>query len=149
MRLLILLALLVSPLYALNQDVLLDSIAAVETGNRDVRGAHGERGFWQLTPAVRARVGGGYDRIAASRWLSIVIHDMGIHHIDVNPFNTAIAWNGGINSIRRGRIAMSTYDYSLRVANTYQSRMVRALGRPLTQPRIQLTPPMFVVPSYP
>ncbi len=146
MRLLILAILLVVPLTAaINEEVLLDSIASVETGNREIWGAHGELGQWQLTPSVRARVGGGHDRAAATRWLRIVEHDMTVYHIDVNPFNTAIAWNGGIGSIRRGRVAMSTYDYALRVANTYSAR----LPRPLIKPTIALTPPMFVIPSHP
>lgn len=137
--------------FAINEEVMLDAIAAVETGNRDMVGAAGERGPYQLTPAVRSRVG-GHDRAAAHRWLKIILRDMHRYHIDVNSFNVAMVYNGGITAVRRGRAAMSTYGYANRVSNTYSSRLVRALGRPQSKvptPRFSLTPPMFTVPCSP
>lgn len=150
MRLLILLCLLALPLRAtLNESVLLDAIADVETGNRDVRGAAGERGAYQLTPAVASRVG-GYDRRAAHRWLKIVLKDMKRHSIDINVWNVGCVWNGGLTAVRRNRVADSTHDYANRLASTYQSRFPRAPARPPSKPFvISLTPPMFTIPSHP
>lgn len=126
MRLFCLLLLLALPLSAaynapLKESLMLDAIAMVETGNReDVVGKHNEKGAYQLTPKVARQVG-GHDRAAARRWLHVVMLDMKRAGIDVNAFNTALSWNGGVPTVKRGRAAMSTYDYARRVRNTYES----------------------------
>lgn len=150
MRLLLLICLLALPLRAtLNESIMLDSIAAVETGNRDLVGAAGERGPYQLIPSVAARVG-GHDRRAAQRWFKIMIVDLTRRGVFVSPHSVSLAWNAGARATAQGRAPESSYLYANRVVQTYESRMVRALGRPLAKPpQISLTPPMFVVPSHP
>lgn len=147
---LLLILLLVSPLgAALNDSVMLDSIAAVETGNQDLRGARGERGPWQLMPKVAAQVG-GYDRVAAARWLVIVKRDLARRGVWVSSHSVALAWNVGARLASEGRAPVSTYLYADRVCNVYQSRLVRALGRPLNKSReTRLTPGAFCVPCVP
>ncbi len=147
----LLLFLLTGSLFAsINESVMLDAIAAVETGNRaDVIGAHQEKGMWQLTPSVAQQVG-GYDRDAAHRWLRIIIVDMKRARIHVCPVNIYLVWNAGIGSVKRSQVPVISYERADRVENVYQSHLVRALGRPLNKPReILLTPPMFSVPSAP
>lgn len=150
MRLLLLTLLLAIPLRAaINESVLLDSIAAVETGNRDVLGAAGERGAYQLIPSVAARVG-GHDRKAALKWLHIVEADLTRHGVFVSVHSISLAWNAGTRATSEGRAPVSSYLYANRVVQTYESRLVRALGRPLTKsPQISLTPPLFTIPSHP
>ncbi len=119
----LLIALLLAPaLHAtVNEAILLEAIAMVETGNRaNVVGRAHERGAWQLTPTVRARVG-GHDYEAALKWLRIVKTDMARHGIYVNPTNVALCWNAGIYATRKGRAPMSSYLYANRVDNLYQA----------------------------
>ncbi len=149
MKLLLLLPLLVAPLCAeINEPVLLKAIAAVETGNRDLRGAHGEVGVFQVTPAVRARVGGS-DEAAVRRWLVIMKRDMNRYGIPINVFNLSLVYNGGINAVRKGRVAMSTYQYAGRVSTTYQAMLPREVEKSVIHTRILLTPPIFTLPSHP
>ncbi len=151
MRLILLFLLLALPLFALNEPVLLDSIAAVETGNRDMVGKAGERGPWQLTISVAARVG-GHDRKAAQRWLHIVMADLTQRGVFVSPHSIALSWNAGVRATAEGRAPEVSYRYAERVVNVYESRLVRALGRPLTRPktpRFDLTPYPVYLPSHP
>ncbi len=146
MRLLILAILLVVPLTAaINEEVLLDSIASVETGNRDLVGAAHETGPWQLLPSVAQRVG-GHDRRAALKWLHIVEADLARRGAFVSVHSCALSWNAGVRATTEGRAPMSSYLYAQRVCSAYDSRLVRALSRPFTKP--SLTPSLFTVPSH-
>lgn len=138
-------------LFALNEEVMLDAIAAVETGNRDLVGKAHERGPWQLLPSVAARVG-GHDRKAAHKWLKIIMRDLVRRGVFVSPHSVALSWNAGVHAAAGGRAPESSYLYSIRVVNVYESRLIRALGRPQSKaltPRFSLTPPMFIIPSTP
>lgn len=121
---------------AYNRDIQLEAIRLVE--NTPGRGKHGELGPWQLTKGVRARVG-GHDKAAAMRWLIIVEGDMKRYHIAINPYNVGLVWNGGINAVRRGKIADSTCDYALRVSNLAETLYERT--KPVPKPvRFSLQP---------
>lgn len=134
MKLLFLFAVLAVPcLASLNEEILLDAISIVETGNRDLRGKAGERGFYQLTPGV-AKVVGGHDREAAHKWLQIVIADMKKAQIHICPFNIGLVYNAGITKVRRGRVPMSSYDYSTRLRNTYDLLLTKSASSILSIP---------------
>ncbi len=109
---------------SINRGVMLDAIADVETGNRDLIGAANERGPYQLMPKVAAQVG-GHDRAAASRWLDRTISDMEKAGIDVNSTNVALCWNADVRRVARGAAPMSSYLYAERVSNVYRSRLLR------------------------
>jgi hypothetical protein len=119
-RLFTFLALVASSYASINEEVLLDAIAMVETGNRDIVGAAGERGKWQLAPSVRAKVG-GHDRAAARRWLKLMIRDLGRANIHICAYNLALTHNAGITAVRRGRVPVSTYHYANRVDRLYRA----------------------------
>lgn len=114
-----------------DRDALIDAIGIVETGGRAQIGAHGERGVYQLTPAVR-RIVGGEDRDAALRWLDLLETRLMANHIDLNPFNIALAYNGGVGGLVRGRAPMASYDYALRVTTMY--RLILAQRPPISYP---------------
>lgn len=115
--------------------VLLHAIALVETGGRaHVVGQAGERGAFQMTPAVVASAGGYSERHAAKelrRIEAVMLHA----NIDPSPYNLALAWNAGVGAVVRGRAPESSYDYAQRVRNTYL-----ALLPDPTAPRIGKTP---------
>lgn len=99
--------------------LLLTCIAAVESGNNpDAVGRHGERGAFQMSPAVVAECG-GYSERHAMRWLLQLERDLIRANVDVMPFNLALAWNAGIGAAISGKAPMASYDYALRVANLY------------------------------
>lgn len=99
----------------------LEAVALVETGG-DARkvGRAGERGAFQMTPAVVASCGGYGAKEAAhyARWLELQLVHGGI---DPLPYNLALAWNAGPGAVRRGTATMASYDYALRVKNTYEA----------------------------
>ena len=123
---LLFLSLVPSAFATINEKILLEAIAEVETGNRDgVIGAAGERGRYQLSRPIQ-RVVGGYDRAAAQRWMKVVLADMQKYDIPICAYNLAYIWNSGIHAVRKGRIPMSTYDYGARVNNIYQIKLTEA-----------------------
>lgn len=96
-------------------------------------GAAGERGPWQITPAVwrqhcpawsfetaRQR---GRARICAERhlaWLSDGLLRKGIAPV---PFMLALAWNAGLTGATNGRAPVRAYEYAVRVENIYQASL--------------------------
>lgn len=96
----------------------LRAVALVESGN-DPRavGAAGERGRFQMTPAVVATCGGFGEREAA-RWERQLERELLAAGIAPLPFNVALAWNAGPNAVRRGAVPLASYDYARRVCST-------------------------------
>lgn len=145
MRLLLLAALLPTLLSAasINEPILLDAIAQVETGNRDLVGKAFERGPFQMLPSICARVG-GHDRRAALRWLHIVEADLGRRGVEVSPWSCSMSWNAGVRCVAEGRAPVLTYLYALRVTDLYRDHLPAAP----TRATHLLSPPMFVIPSH-
>jgi hypothetical protein len=129
---------------AYNREIQLEATRLVE--NTSGWGKHGEFGPYQMTKAVRLKVG-GYDKAAAMRWLIIVENDLKRARIDINSFNVGAAWNAGVGAVKRGEIPMSSYDYATRVANMAQTLEERA--KPAPKPIQVLTSPLkyrFILP---
>lgn len=153
MRFLALLSLLSLPLAAqpaafgsVEPKVMLEAIRLVE--NTEGWGSHTEYGPHQMIASVRKRVG-GYDEAAAQRWLVIVCRDLRTSHVDVNPHSIALVWNGGIGSLRRGTLKLSTYHYANRVVATYNSLLVAHPTIHTATPIFPLTIRQFLIPSIP
>lgn len=101
--------------------VLLQAVALVESGG-DVRavGRAGERGEFQIAPAVAAEVG-GYGRREAEAHMRRLERLLVHAQIDPQPFNLALAWNAGIGAVRGGRAPESSYQYAVRVRNLFEA----------------------------
>lgn len=101
--------------------ILLQAVSLVETGgNPHAVGRAGERGEFQMTPAVVAEVG-GYGRREAEAQMRRLARLLEHAGIDPQPFNLALAWNAGIGAVKRGRAPASSYDYAVRVRNCYEA----------------------------
>lgn len=101
--------------------ILLQAVSLVETGGDPLaRGAAGERGEFQMTPAVVAEAG-GYGRREAElhmrRLERLLVHA----GIDPQPFNLALAWNAGIGAVRRAKATECSYQYATRVRNLFEA----------------------------
>lgn len=97
--------------------IFLRAVALVESGdNHAAVGALGERGQFQMTPAVVAS-SGGYGQHAAEKHLRLLEKQLLAAGVSVQPFNLALAWNAGIGAVQRGQAPMAAYDYALRVRN--------------------------------
>lgn len=146
MRPLLLAALLPTLLSAapINEPILLDAIAQVETGNRDLVGKAFERGPFQMLPSICARVG-GHDKRAALKWLHIVEADLGRRGIEVSAWSCSMSWNAGVRCVAEGRAPVSTYLYAQRVLTLYLDHLP-AIPTRAAHP---FSPPMFVIPSHP
>lgn len=98
--------------------LLLKAISLVETGG-DPRavGRLGERGAFQMMPAVRA-LHGGVGQAEAARHLKWLHRQLEHNNVDPLPFNLALAWNAGAGAVLRGQAPMASYDYAQRVENT-------------------------------
>lgn len=95
----------------------LRAVALVETGNDpSAIGAAGERGRFQMTPAVVATCGGYGDREAA-RWERQLERELLASGIEPLPFNVALAWNAGAGAVKRGKAPVASYQYAVRVVN--------------------------------
>ena len=101
----------------------LRAVAMVETGG-DARkvGQAGERGQFQMTPAVVASCGGYGEKEAAhyARWLELQLVHAGV---DPLPYNMALAWNAGPGAVLRSRVPMQSYEYAARVEATLKGLM--------------------------
>lgn len=109
----------------------LQAVATVETGgNARAVGAAGERGAFQLTPAVVASCGGYGEREAMkhARWLERQLEDA---RIAVVPFNLALAWNAGPGNVRRGTAPVRSYEYALRVREIFEELQRKQESRPV------------------
>ena len=104
---------------AVDRAIMLDTIAAIETGHRNVNNGS-SKGVYQMMPVVR-RVAGGHDRAAAMRWLDRVIADMMHAGIEVSPFNVALVWRRGITEVRQGRVHERYYEYAVRADRLYHA----------------------------
>jgi hypothetical protein len=112
-KLLTLLLLLATPcVAAIDSSKMLHSIAQVETGNRNVRGAAGEISPYQMTPAVWRLYSGSAKERARKHllWLETQIPNP-------TPYRLALAWNGGLGALKNPKTA--TRDYASRVCNLY------------------------------
>ncbi|MFA7266035.1 MAG: lytic transglycosylase domain-containing protein [Candidatus Nanopelagicales bacterium] len=100
--------------------VFLRAVALVESAdNAHAVGAAGERGRFQITPAVAA-VCGGYGDPSAVRWERQLERELLAAGIDPLPFNVALAWNAGPGAVKRGTVPESSYDYARRVVATME-----------------------------
>lgn len=97
----------------------LEAVALVESGNNPrAVGLAGERGRFQMSPAVVATSGGYSQREALrhARWLERQLMAAGA---DLLVFNLALAWNAGATGALTGQAPESSYDYARRVEQTY------------------------------
>ena len=100
--------------------VFLQAVALVETGDQaGLVGAAGERGRFQMTPAVAASCG-GYGRHEAEKHLHLLEKQLRLVGIDPQPFNLALAWNAGPGAVKRGAAPERSFDYARRVVATIE-----------------------------
>lgn len=98
----------------------LQAVALVETGgNAHLVGKAGERGCFQMTPAVVASCG-GYGEKEAVRWERHLERELRASGIEPIPFNLALAWNAGPSAVKRGAAPESSYHYARRVVATME-----------------------------
>ena len=90
-------------------EVMHRAIALRETGNRNVRGRHGEHGSTQTTTAARRY---GDSRQSLARLYLIVPNP--------TPYRLALAWNAGPTGMNQPTKAQRAY--AEQVANLYESR---------------------------
>jgi hypothetical protein len=96
----------------------LRAVALVESAdNPHAVGAAGERGRFQMTPAVVATCG-GYGEKEAARWSRQIERELVAVGIDPLPFNIALAWNAGTGAVKRGKAPEISYGYASRVVAT-------------------------------
>jgi len=101
--------------------IFLRAVALVESGdNPHAVGAMGERGRFQMMPAVAA-VCGGYGDPQAVRWERQLERELLAAGIDPLPFNVALAWNAGPRRVREGTVPESAYEYARRVVATMEA----------------------------
>jgi hypothetical protein len=87
----------------INPQAFLDTIAQIETGGRDVRGARGECSRWQLMPAVWSQHSNKpfacshaeAERIAFAH-LTWIRNQLANNGLPDDPFLAAAAWHGGL-----------------------------------------------------
>lgn len=95
--------------------------ALVESANNPhAVGAAGERGRFQMAPAVVASTG-GYGEREAMRWERQLERELLAAGIEPLPFNVALAWNAGPTAVKRGTVPMVSYDYACRVVATMEA----------------------------
>lgn len=128
--------------------LLLWAIGQVESGG-DARavGAAGERGQFQMTPAVVAS-SGGYGERAAARWLRLLERELLHAGIEPLPFNLALAWNAGLGAVQRGRAPVASYRYAGRVENLLRTAQANHPGDGRDGPKGN-TPTSVGVPARP
>lgn len=101
--------------------IFLQALALVESGgNARAIGAAGERGAFQMMPAVVAS-SGGYGERAAARHVRLIEREL--LHADIEPtvFHLALAWNAGIGAVQRGQAPVRAYRHAVRVENIFNS----------------------------
>lgn len=99
----------------------LRAVALVESANNPhAVGAAGERGRFQMTPAVVAECGGYGEREAR---LKIERLEKQLLHMGVEPlpFNLYLAWNAGPGAVQRGQVPEVTYQRAVRVVATMEA----------------------------
>lgn len=100
--------------------IFLQALALVESGG-DARavGAAGERGAFQMTPAVVASWGGYGEREAAKE---VRLIERTLLHAGIEPtaFHLALAWNAGRGAVLRGQAPVRAYRHAGLVENTFQ-----------------------------
>ncbi|MEY5101116.1 MAG: Transglycosylase domain [Pseudomonadota bacterium] len=97
--------------------VFLQALALVESGgNPRAVGSAGERGAFQLTPAVAASAG-GYCARAAEREVRRIEAALTRMGVDPLPFNVYLAYNAGLGAVRRGDAPVVTYQRAQRLCN--------------------------------
>lgn len=93
----------------------LQAVALVETGG-DARkvGRAGERGAYQMIPAV-VEAQGGYGTREAEK--EVRKRERILMHAGVEPlpFNVYLAWNAGVGAVLRGEVPVVTYQRAVRV----------------------------------
>ncbi|MBX3736705.1 MAG: hypothetical protein KF715_08455 [Candidatus Didemnitutus sp.] len=123
--------LVVSAHAAVDVDRLVDALREREEWNgRD--GAHGERGPWQITPAVwRLHMPGisfaearcvAVARACAVKHVNYLAAQLEARGVAPLLFNIALAWNAGINGSTRGTAPERAYHFAVAVENIYHAR---------------------------
>ena len=93
----------------------LQALSAVESGhNARAIGAAGERGAYQMTPAVVASCGGYGEREAAKEVQRIEARLIHLN-IEPTPFHIALAYNAGLGAVQRGAAPVRSYQHATRV----------------------------------
>jgi hypothetical protein len=110
---------------------LLTCIAEVESGNRDDKvGSHGERSRYQITEVVwKQHTTLPFDRchgfmaeyVARKHLLWLV--ENGVTPL---PFPLALAWNGGLERWKAGKVFQRHHNYASRVNSLYQNVKTRS-----------------------
>lgn len=99
----------------------LQAVALVESGaNPHAVGRLGERGQFQMSPAVVASCGGFGEKEAAKheQWIE---RQLLAAKVEPLPFNVALAWNAGANAVLHGKAPVRSYDYARRVCATMEA----------------------------
>lgn len=123
--------------------------------NHARRGAHGELGPYQFRASTwrihtrksfnLATIRGHADEVAVKHyeWLKQGLQRAGI---DPHPYNIALAWNSGLNSVVSGKVPDMTYNYAQRVTNLVESQRLRrqpAAAEPSPDSRSVASVPSF------
>lgn len=100
--------------------IFLQALALVESGgNPRAIGAAGERGAFQMMPAVVASSGGHGER-AAARHVRLIERELLHAGIEPTVFHLALAWNAGIGAVQRGQAPVRAYRHAVRVENIFK-----------------------------
>lgn len=109
--------------------IFLQALVLVESGgNPRAVGAAGERGAYQLTPAV-AMSAGGYSTRAAEREVRRIVVALEHMGVDPLPFNVYLAYNAGLGAVRRGQAPDVSYQRAQRLVQLME-RIEREGTRP-------------------
>lgn len=112
------LAILMTPLYGVNNDLMLEAIRLKE--NSTTTGKAGELGPWRMMPKA-VLDNGGFNKNAASRhllWLKMRLQE---RKAEPNCFNLALCWNAGLQRAISGKAKESSYLYAADVEKIYKS----------------------------
>lgn len=105
--------------------VFLKALALVESGgNPRAVGSAGERGVFQVSPAVAAEVG-GYGERAVRREIARIECALLHMGVDPQPFNVYLAYNAGLGAVQRGQVPVVTYRRATRLVNLMAVEGVR------------------------
>ncbi len=111
---------------------LLQAVAQVESGCDDKAvGKRGERGRYQLSPAVwgqHARKqpftlahNATESKVVADHHIQWLLDRLRFASIELTPYNIALAWNAGFSAMTHNKLTAVHRDYADRVVNLYNS----------------------------
>lgn len=108
----------------------LHALSLVESGgNAAAVGRRGERGAFQMMPAVVAECGGYGERQAAAK-LRLLARELEHAGVDPQPFNLALAWNAGLGAVLRARALTVSYQHAGRVCALFEQLSRQPQPRP-------------------